>query len=489
MKINLRTTLVTFVSSLITLALPLAMSLPVIQAQPLPMNEVHAHFELAQALDVEGDSIENVVTDARLFMRTNLDNPPDPTNQPISGQAPNILSPDNPGPILRLDAYPLPDHLNPPEFLFAPYSLGFPEIAQESGVWAEAVYEHQPFQPGFSAERIVDQDTLPPEGGTQVLKIAVTPEETLNLMVVDIWPQTAGFIDAVIDGFEEKFPAGCEWIKFPDPNDGSWHYMIFSPIPFETYELQVTIDVDPIDSPLPAEMVYRPFVHIVTFFDTGNGEAAGVSSLLHQDTIGTWTWEAHPGYDNYHWNWESNQIKEVMFGGYARCLFDTSAKRFHLSNNGLSLYDGEVVPEASDGIRGNLFTFTQFHSPREARITSWSYQSEINPSGQGFISGTFIMDVHMPYPYGEIHGTVEISFTAPWSAVQPPFGEGAPNSYNFEGSFKIVGGTGFYEGIGGSGTIAGTFHDRPWDPENPEYAEIALQKSFDFVLIGKAKID
>ena len=95
----------------------------------------------------------------------------------------------------------------------------------------------------------------------------------------------------------------------------------------------------------------------------------------------------------------------------------------------------------------------------------------------------------MPSPYGEIHGTVEISFTAPWSAVQRPYGYGKSNRYNFEGSFEIVGGTDFYEGIGGSGTIAGTFHDMPWDREHPEYAEDALQKSFDFVLIGKAKFD
>lgn len=483
MKTNLRTTLVIFFALPITLALPLAMSPPVIQAQSAP-NQVHAHFELVQGLDVYGDSIENAVTDARLWMRTNLHNLPDDTGGPIAGAAPNF---DPPGPMLSLDASPWPDHLNPRELLLEPdlNSWGFPQIEQFSGVGAEAMYEHQPFQPGFSAERTVDQDTLPPEGGTQILTIAVTPEEAVNQLVVDSWVQTAGFIHAVIVNIEENFPEGCEWQNHLEPEEG-FHYEIFSPVPFETYELRVTIVVNPTDPPLPAEMAYRPFVHIATFSDTGNGQFFEVSGMSHENAIGRWTWEAA---GVYNWNWGSNQIKEVNFSGYARCLFDTSAKRFHLSNNGLSLYDGKVVPEASDGIRGNLFTFTQFHVPREAQITSWSYQTEINPAGKGSISGTFILDVHMPYPYGEIHGTVEISFTAPLSVVQPPYGNREPSRYNFEGGFKIVGGTGFYEGIGGSGTIAGTFRDEPWDPEHPEYTEDALQKSFDFVLIGKAKFD
>jgi hypothetical protein len=448
------------------------------------MNQVHAHFELGQTLDVYGDSIENVVADAPLWMRTNLHNIPDDTHEPVVGGTPTELF-DPPGPILRLYADPWPDHLNPPDHLFEPDSWGFPEIPEDNGVGAEAVYEHQPFQPGFSAERTVDQDTLPPGGGTQILTIAVTPEEAVNHFVVDIWAQTADFIHAAIVDIENNFPEGWDgWCV--QPEEGFFHCEIFSPIPFETYELQIKIEVNPIDPPLPAEMAYKPFVHVATFSDTGSGQYFGVSGMSHANTFGAWTWEAVGFYD---WNWGSNQIKEVNFSGYARCLFDTSAKQFHLSNNGLRLYDGEIVPEASDGIRGNLFTFTQFYLPSEARITSWSYQTKLNPSGKGSISGTFIIDVHMPIPYGEIHGTVEISFTAPWSAVQRPYGYGKPNRYNFEGSFKIVGGTDFYEGIGGSGTIAGTLHDNPWDREHPEYTEDALQKSFDFVLIGKAKLD
>jgi len=68
-------------------------------------------------------------------------------------------------------------------------------------------------------------------------------------------------------------------------------------------------------------------------------------------------------------------------------------------------------------------------------------------------------------------------------AVHHPFWEeGHLDHYNFKGSFKITGGTGFYEGIKGEGTIGGTFHDHSWS-EEPD----PLKKWFDFVMIGKAK--
>ena len=57
-----------------------------------------------------------------------------------------------------------------------------------------------------------------------------------------------------------------------------------------------------------------------------------------------------------------------------------------------------------------------------------------------------------------------------------------PDHYNFQGPFRITGGDGFYEGIRGSGTIGGTFHDHSFTEALPEDE----QQWFDFAMIGRA---
>jgi len=106
----------------------------------------------------------------------------------------------------------------------------------------------------------------------------------------------------------------------------------------------------------------------------------------------------------------------------------------------------------------------------------------------GTISGSFVIEVYLAdcsvddsvpcFQYGEVYGEIFVSFNA--NAQFVPQIEDEPDHYNFEGPFRITGGSGFYEGIIGSGTIGGTFHDHSW--ENCE----TCQPWWDFVMIGRA---
>jgi hypothetical protein len=159
---------------------------------------------------------------------------------------------------------------------------------------------------------------------------------------------------------------------------------------------------------------------------------------------------------------------------------------FHLStDNYLVLNSDGQVDQDYCSITGNLMTFTHPGTPNSAAIGDWLYDNQVGPQGRGKISGSFSINVGWTdfppgFIYGPVSGKILISFNAQ-SIFVPKIDENYdPDHYNFEGTFRIVGGDGFYEGITGSGTIAGTFHDHEWngDPD---------KKWFDFVMIGQAR--
>jgi hypothetical protein len=145
---------------------------------------------------------------------------------------------------------------------------------------------------------------------------------------------------------------------------------------------------------------------------------------------------------------------------------------------------GQDNPQiASTSITGNLFTFTHPGTPDSGCIIEWDYTNAATADKPGTISGSFVIDKSGEFlaGYGSLNGTISISFNAR-SQYVPPINEDEPDHYNFSGSFKITDGTNFYEGIRGTGTISGTFHDHAWG-----YGWGNQQTWFDFVLIGKAK--
>jgi hypothetical protein len=113
------------------------------------------------------------------------------------------------------------------------------------------------------------------------------------------------------------------------------------------------------------------------------------------------------------------------------------------------------------------------------------------PDKHGTISGSFVIHVHLVecgenvnepcFAFGPVDGDIYVSFNANAQFV-PKIGDGGePDHYNFEGPFRITGGSGFYSGIIGSGTIGGTFHDHLWQ-DNCD----SCRPWWDFVMIGRA---
>jgi hypothetical protein len=169
---------------------------------------------------------------------------------------------------------------------------------------------------------------------------------------------------------------------------------------------------------------------------------------------------------------------------------------FHLWSTFLPLCDNTIQPmcqsfDSSNAMGGNLFTFSHPAFPNwGGHVTSWSYVNTATPKKHGTISGSFVISVHLAwcgnnpsnepcFQYGAVDGDIYVSFNANAQFV-PKMGE-EPDHYNFEGPFQITGGSGFYSGIIGSGTIGGTFHDHSWQENCASCATW-----FDFVMIGKA---
>jgi len=148
---------------------------------------------------------------------------------------------------------------------------------------------------------------------------------------------------------------------------------------------------------------------------------------------------------------------------------------------------GELPPEqanpqrASTSITGNLFTFTHPGTPDSGCIVEWYYSNTATADTTGKISGSFVIDKSGEFlaGYGYLTGTISVSFDGR-SQFVPHITENEPDHYNFRGSFRITGGTGFYEGLRGAGTISGTFHDHAWG-----YGWGNQQTWFDFVLMGR----
>ena len=82
-----------------------------------------------------------------------------------------------------------------------------------------------------------------------------------------------------------------------------------------------------------------------------------------------------------------------------------------------------------------------------------------------------------------IGGEIYVSFNSRAEFVEKVGPE--PTHFNFEGPFKIVGGSDFYSGIKGEGTIGGTFHRHTWGED--ETVTWRQSPWFDFVMIGTSK--
>jgi len=173
-------------------------------------------------------------------------------------------------------------------------------------------------------------------------------------------------------------------------------------------------------------------------------------------------------------------------------------RHFHLYTKMLALHQDQVWHngvgdplQPTDSITGNLMTFTHPGTPNSAAIGDWQHEYRVGRWGREWISGSFCIDVGWPgfppgFIYGPVYGKIYISFNAA-STFVPKIDENCePDHYNFQGTFRITGGDGFYEGIRGSGTIGGTFHDHSWSPE-----DLGLNQEdeqwFDFAMIGTAR--
>ncbi len=140
-------------------------------------------------------------------------------------------------------------------------------------------------------------------------------------------------------------------------------------------------------------------------------------------------------------------------------------------------------------IWGTLFTFTHPWPVSGGKIIEWNVDT--NRPGN-LASGTFTIEVNSaawgtpsvwpacPDPpqfmYGLINGTITIKFSV---NVEPVPGLGNPledQRINFQGPMRIVGGTGFYEGIKGNGNMSGTYHDFDGPDDNIQ-----------FLITGRAK--
>jgi hypothetical protein len=173
-------------------------------------------------------------------------------------------------------------------------------------------------------------------------------------------------------------------------------------------------------------------------------------------------------------------------------------QHFHLWTDdflGLYLDEGQLrVHQDYCSITGNLMTFTHPNTPNSVCIGDWEFENRVGPNGRGTISGSFKIDVGWTegFPNGfwygpatGVKGKIHISFHG-MSFFVPKIHEDCdePDHYNFQGTFRITGSSSvdgydnFYEGITGSGTIGGTFHDH----DRPD----GVDKWFDFVMIGTA---
>jgi hypothetical protein len=163
-----------------------------------------------------------------------------------------------------------------------------------------------------------------------------------------------------------------------------------------------------------------------------------------------------------------------------------TAKEFHLAtDNVLDLSS----PTNEVGISGNLFSFSHVlpappngDAPGvfDTGVVRGNLINTATHDRRGRIYGSFVINKHWGNNTVELEygGEIFISFTGHSSYVPPYEGETAENftfgNYNFNGSFRITGGSEYYAGLTGTGTIAGTY-------QHHNYGD-----GVDFVMIGKA---
>ena len=162
-----------------------------------------------------------------------------------------------------------------------------------------------------------------------------------------------------------------------------------------------------------------------------------------------------------------------------------TVKEFHLSTDNVLYLPS---PPSERGISGNLFSFSHVLNATPAgdpapgvfdsgMIVQWESSNTATHDRRGRISGSFVIDKHWGNvtKYG---GQIFISFTGYSSYVPPYEGEaeedGTYGNYNFSGRFRITGGSEYYAGLSGAGTITGTY-------QNHSYGD-----GVDFVMTGKA---
>jgi hypothetical protein len=164
-----------------------------------------------------------------------------------------------------------------------------------------------------------------------------------------------------------------------------------------------------------------------------------------------------------------------------------TAKEFHLATTNVLYLPS---PPSDVGITGNLFSFSHVlpgpplggEAPGvidSGLIVQWESSNKATHDRRGRISGSFVIDKHWGNStVGYYGGQISISFTGHSSYVPPYEGEIEEDdpygNYNFNGSFRITGGTGYYTGLTGKGTITGTY-------QHHDYGD-----GVDFVMIGKA---
>jgi hypothetical protein len=163
-----------------------------------------------------------------------------------------------------------------------------------------------------------------------------------------------------------------------------------------------------------------------------------------------------------------------------------TAKEFHLSTaNVLNL----ASSSNEIGISGNLFSFSHYlpappsgDAPAvfDSGVVSGTVTNTATHDRNGRISGSFVIDKHWGNSTVQYGGQILISFTG-YSSYVPPYegeaeGDDTCGNYNFSGSFRITGGSDYYAGLSGTGTIAGTYHDDTYSGGD----------GVDFVMVGKA---
>ena len=150
---------------------------------------------------------------------------------------------------------------------------------------------------------------------------------------------------------------------------------------------------------------------------------------------------------------------------------------FHFRTNYVELCGGADCGEdvGTYWAYGNLWTFTHPGTPGYGQITGWS----VEPTGTRGRRGAFTVFVDRPNTTaGPILGEIFFRFEVQVEWV-PPLYEGENEHFNFQGPIQIVGGTGFYEGIKGHGTMSGTWHNH-WEGSDPPRTWL------DFVVLGRA---